>query len=334
VTIAAARCTDACPEDDVVLGEVLAGLAERPKRLPCKLFYDDAGSRLFERICELDEYYLTRTELGILHERAREIARIAGAGRRVVEFGSGASVKTRILLDALERPASYVPIDIARAALLESSAALARDYPALEVHPVCADYTHEVVLPKIAPGIRTLGFFPGSTLGNFEPRDAVTFLRRVRAHCGSGGLLLIGVDLKKSPATLEAAYDDARGVTAEFNKNILRVINRRLGARFPLDAFRHRALYDERRGRVEMHLVSTIRQRVAVADAWVRFEPGEPIVTEHCYKYDFEGFCGLARASGFEPASWFTDDRALFAVALLEVRSAVDGEVARARGTS
>ena len=317
--VAAARVIDVAPENDVVKREVLAGLHERPKRLPCKLFYDDAGSRLFERICELEEYYLTRTELGILREHLGEAAAVAGPGRRVVEFGSGASVKTRLLLDALERPSSYVPIDIARGALLESAAAIMSDYPALDVRPVCADYTREVALPAVPSDVRTLGFFPGSTIGNFEPADAVTFLRRVRAHCGRGGLLLIGVDLKKDRATLEAAYDDALGVTAEFNKNILRVVNRKLGARFALEAFRHRAVYDERLGRVEMHLVSSARQRVAVGGTLVSFEAGEPIVTEHCYKYDLDGFRALAKQSGFQPIRSFTDPRSLFAVVLLAV---------------
>jgi L-histidine N-alpha-methyltransferase len=317
--VAVARFIEDPPENEVVRHEVLAALAEKPKRLPCKLFYDDAGSRLFERICELDEYYLTRTELGILRERAFEVAGVAGTGCRVVEFGSGASVKTRLLLDALERPASYVPIDIARGALLESARALALDYPTLDVRPVCADYTREVALPPLETGVKTLGFFPGSTIGNFEPKDAVTFLRRVRGHCGPGGLLLIGVDLKKDRATLEAAYDDREGVTAAFNKNILRVVNRTLGARFSLESFRHRARYDERHGRVEMHLVSTVRQRVAVGGTFVSFEAGEAVVTEHCYKYDLDGFRGLARTSGFEPTRCFTDAHERFAVVLLAV---------------
>jgi len=316
---ATARYVDAAPEADVVRQEVLAGLAARPKRLPCKLFYDEVGSRLFERICELDEYYLTRTELVILRERVGEVARLARAGCRVVEFGSGASVKTRLLLDALERPSSYVPIDIARGALLESAAALSLDYPELDVQPVCADYTREVELPLVADGVRTLGFFPGSTIGNFEPAEAVTFLRRVRAHCGTNGLLLIGADLKKERLTLEAAYDDREGVTAEFNRNILRVLNREHGGRFSLEAFRHRAFYDERHGRVEMHLVSTVRQRVAVGSELVSFEAGEAIVTEHCYKYALDQLQGLARKSGFEPLRTWTDARALFAVALFAV---------------
>jgi L-histidine N-alpha-methyltransferase len=319
VNPAVARYVDATPEADVVRREVLSGLAARPKRLPCKLFYDEVGSRLFESICELDEYYLTRTELGILRERVVEVARVARPGCRVVEFGSGASVKTRLLLDALERPSAYVPIDIARGALLESAAALALDYPELDVQPVCADYTREVELPPALDGVRTLGFFPGSTIGNFEPAEAVTFLRRVRAHCGSGGLLLIGADLKKERVTLEAAYDDRAGVTAEFNKNILRVLNREHRARFSLETFRHRAFYDERHGRVEMHLVSTTRQRIAVGSELVSFEAGEAIVTEHCYKYDLDQLRGLAHKSGFEPVRIWTDARDLFAVALLAV---------------
>jgi dimethylhistidine N-methyltransferase len=309
---------DATPEIDVVRGEVLAGLRARPKRLPCKLFYDEAGSRLFERICELDEYYLTRTELGILREHVREVARFVGANARVVEYGSGASIKTRLLLDALDRPSEYVPIDIARGALLESAARVALDYPELDVLPVCADYTERVEL-SATRATRTLGFFPGSTLGNFEPDEAVTFLRRVREHCGSGGFLLIGVDSKKDRATLEAAYDDESGVTAEFNKNILRVLNREHRAHFSLAQFRHRAVYDERHGRVEMHLVSTTRQRVAVAGEIIGFDAGEVIVTEHCYKYDLAGFHSLARASGFETVATYADALERFLVLLLRV---------------
>jgi dimethylhistidine N-methyltransferase len=310
---------DATPDLDVVRKEVLAGLRATPKRLPCKLFYDEVGSRLFERICELDEYYLTRTELGILRERVGEVARIVGANARIVEYGSGASVKTRLVLHALERPSAYVPIDIARGALIESAAAIALDYPELDVQPVCADYTREVELRHAAPASRTLGFFPGSTLGNFEPEEAVTFLRRVREHCGPGGFLLIGVDSKKDRATLEAAYDDRSGVTAEFNRNILRVLNREHRAHFSLAAFRHRAVYDERHGRVEMHLVSTSKQRVAVAGEIIGFEAGEAIVTEHCYKYGRAEFHELSRRSGFEPVVTWSDARELFLVALLRV---------------
>lgn len=316
---AVARYVDATPEIDVVREEVLAGLRASPKRLPCKLFYDEVGSQLFERICELDEYYLTRTELGILREHVGEVAGVVGANARIVEYGSGASVKTRLLLDALERPSAYVPIDIARGALIESAAAIALDYPELDVQPICADYTRAVGLPGVPGTIRTLGFFPGSTLGNFEPDEAVTFLRRVREHCGTGGFLLIGVDSKKDRATLEAAYDDSSGVTAEFNRNILRVLNREHRARFSLSAFRHRAVYDERRGRVEMHLVSTMKQRVAVAGEIIAFEAGEAVVTEHCYKYDVTGFHELARASGFDPVLTWSDPHERFLVVLLRV---------------
>jgi dimethylhistidine N-methyltransferase len=315
----AARYIDATPEIDVVQKEVLAGLRASPKRLPCKLFYDEVGSRLFERICKLDEYYLTRTELGILREHAGEVARVVGTGARVVEYGSGASIKTRLVLDALERPSLYVPIDIARSALLESAARIALDYPALDVRPVCADYTQDVELVSAGGATRTLGFFPGSTLGNFEPEEAVTFLRRVRGHCGDGGCLLIGVDSKKDRATLEAAYDDGAGVTAEFNKNILRVLNREHRAHFSLSHFRHRAVYDERHGRIEMHLVSTVNQRVAVAGEIIGFEAGEVIVTEHCYKYDAGEFHALAKASGFESVATWSDARERFLVVLLRV---------------
>jgi dimethylhistidine N-methyltransferase len=303
--------------DNAILGEVLHGLAQTPKRLPCKLFYDALGSRLFERICDLKEYYLTRTELGILHRHAADMAAAAGPECVLVEFGSGASVKTRVLLDVLERPKAYVPIDISRSALEASVLALRSAYPSLDVSPVCADYLQELELPARGPCGRTLVFFPGSTIGNFDPPEAVAFLRRVRELCAPSGLLLIGVDLKKDRATLEAAYDDRAGVTAEFNRNILRVVNRECRAGFALESFAHRAVYDERAGRIEMHLVSRLRQTVEVGDRRVAFEAGEHIVTEHCYKYDLDQFRGLARKGGFEPRRDWTDAKGRFSVQLL-----------------
>lgn len=303
--------------DHTTLREVLEGLSRRPKRLPCKLLYDELGSRLFERICELPEYYLTRTELGILRDNAAEMARAVGSGALVIEFGSGTSLKTRVLLDALERPRAYVPVDISASALAAGVAGLWARYPALEVHPVCADYTRELVLPKIRDFERVVVFFPGSTIGNFDRAEALDFLHRVHDLCEQQGLLLIGVDLEKDRATLEAAYDDRQGVTAEFNRNVLRVVNRTCSARFPLDGFAHRALYEPRFGRVEMHLVSRCAQEIEVGPRRIAFGDGEPIVTEHCYKYALADFCDLARAGGFEPARVWTDPGRLFGVLLL-----------------
>ncbi|HEV8246565.1 MAG TPA: L-histidine N(alpha)-methyltransferase [Polyangiaceae bacterium] len=304
---------------ELVRREVLHGLSRKPKHLPCKLFYDAAGSRLFERICELDEYYLTRTELGILQRHVGEMAQAIGPRAVIVEFGSGASVKTRLLLDALENPKAYVPIDISHSFLLESAAALRAAYPALEVRPVSADYTQPLELPIGQGETPIAAFFPGSTIGNFDPPDAVEFLRRIRSHCGRGGKLLIGVDLRKDRATLEAAYDDRAGVTAEFNRNILRVLNREHDARFPVEEFAHRAVWNERAGRVEMHLVSTRAQDVPVDSVVVHFDAGERIVTEHCYKYDLDQFRGLSHKAGFEVTRVWTDPEQRFSVQLWTV---------------
>ncbi|MFI5308027.1 MAG: L-histidine N(alpha)-methyltransferase, partial [Polyangiales bacterium] len=244
---AAVRATSS----DAIRADVMHGLSQTPKALPCKLFYDARGSELFERICEVPEYYPTRTELGILREHAAEIAGAFGADCTLIELGSGSSTKTRLLLGAMQGVRAYVPIEISRAALLSSAVALRTAYPTLEVLPVCADYTQPLRLPAITRHGRVAAFFPGSTIGNFDPDDAVAFLGRVRSYCGSPGQLLIGVDLKKDRATLEAAYDDRQQMTAEFNRNILRVVNRECGADFCLEAFAHRAIWNERASRVE-----------------------------------------------------------------------------------
>jgi dimethylhistidine N-methyltransferase len=313
VQSSAARATPS----DALRSEVMHGLCRTPKALPCKLFYDARGSELFERICELEEYYPTRTELGILREHAAEISSALGPSCALIEFGSGASTKTRLLLDAMPDLRAYVPIEISRTALVASAAALRRAYLALEVHPVCADYTQRLSLPTIATQGRVAAFFPGSTIGNFDPPDAVAFLGRVRGYCGKSGQLLIGVDLKKDRATLEAAYDDRKQVTAEFNRNILRVVNRECGADFLLDAFAHRAIWNERAGRVEMHLVSRCEQLVHVGRDRVHFEAGEPIVTEHCYKYELSEFEALAQQAGWRVARIWTDAERRFSVQLL-----------------
>jgi dimethylhistidine N-methyltransferase len=308
------------PARERLLADALAGLLARRKTLPCKYFYDERGSALFERICCLDEYYPTRTELGILRARAGAMAATLGPDCLVVEYGSGSGIKTQLLLDHLERPVAYVPVDISREHLLRSAAALAARHPALPVLPVCADFTlpFELPRPPRAPR-RRAAYFPGSTIGNFAPAEARKFLTQVAELCGPGGALLIGVDLKKPRAILERAYDDALGVTAEFNLNLLRRLNRELGADFALEQFDHRALWNEGEGRIEMHLVSRRRQEVKLDGHRVRFEPGETIHTENSYKYDLPDFRTLARSAGFEVERVWVDGAALFSVQALRV---------------
>jgi L-histidine Nalpha-methyltransferase len=298
------------------LSEIWRGLSASPKRLPCKLFYDAAGSRLFEHITQLPEYYPTRTELAILERSGREIADAIGPGAALVEFGSGASLKTRLLLDALRAPRVYVPIDISTEMLLSSARALEARYPGLDVRPVPGDYMQELTLPLSPEEQRgkVVAFFPGSTIGNFEQDEAVSFLRRLRRACGRAAELLIGVDLPKERAILEAAYDDAAGVTARFNRNVLRVLNRDYGASFRLEDFAHRACWNEPAQRVEMHLVSQREHVARVGHRTLSLRAGEPIVTEHCYKYEPAAFQLLAESAGFRVAQIWLDERRLFSV--------------------
>ncbi|HEY7068420.1 MAG TPA: L-histidine N(alpha)-methyltransferase [Chloroflexota bacterium] len=306
------------PQVEDVRAEVLAGLSKPAKTLPCKLFYDARGSQLFEDICTLEEYYPTRTEVAILQQSIGEMVDIIGPGCRLAELGSGSSLKTRILLDHLAEPSAYVPIDISKTALLEASEAIAAEYPDLDVLAVCADYTQRFELPEPRkPARRTVAFFPGSTIGNLERDDALGFLRRIAGWCGRGGGLLIGVDLKKDRATLEAAYDDRRGVTAAFNLNLLHRINRELGADFDVDAFRHRALYDEPRGRVEMRLVSRRPQTVHVDGRQIGFDEGEWITTEYSHKYSVADFQRLAAEAGWNVQKVWTDEQQRFSVQYL-----------------
>lgn len=297
--------------------EVLRSLRATPKTLPPKLFYDETGAALFERICELPEYYLTRAELEILRANVGEIATLAGPGCALVEYGSGAGVKVRLLLDALDRPAAYVPIDISRAQLAAVASDLAADYPAVAVRPLCADYTRPLVLPALPARARRLAFFPGSTIGNFHPTEAAAFLGRIRRTVGRDGALVLGVDRRKSARVLHAAYDDAAGVTAAFNRNILARLNRELGARFDLARFAHRAVFNDAASRVEMHLVSLARQVVDLGGESVRFERGETIWTESSYKYDRRALEDLAAAAGFAIARLWTDSGDRFWVAFL-----------------
>jgi dimethylhistidine N-methyltransferase len=300
--------------------EVLAGLAQTPKAIPPKFFYDRRGSQLFERICELPEYYLTRTEIGILKDNVAELATRVGPRSVIIEPGCGAAHKVRLLLDAL-RPAAYVGVDISRESLLGATRRLAADYPWLRVRAVCADLCASLAHLNLPRGYRRVAFYPGSSIGNFEPGDAVRFLSRVRQLVGPDGLLLIGVDLKKDPAVLHAAYNDARGVTAEFNLNLLRRLRRELDARLDLSGFSHRAFYNEARGRIEMHLVSRRRQRLRIDGACFEMSEGETIHTENSYKYAREEFENVARAAGFSPERCWTDARRLFAVLLLSSQS-------------
>jgi dimethylhistidine N-methyltransferase len=312
---AGARLLDRAPTLARFRDEVWAGLAAPQKTLPCKYFYDARGSALFEAICELPEYYPTRTELGIMERHAAAMADRLGARCLLVEYGSGSSRKTRLLLDRLREPAGYVPIDISPSALGTSAHALRAAYPALEVLPVCADYTEaiEVPAPRLAPARRGV-YFPGSTIGNFTPREARGFLAQMARVAGAGGVLLVGVDLAKDRATLERAYDDAAGVTAAFNKNLLARVNRELFADFDLDRFAHRALWNAGASRDEMHLVATAAHAVRVAGRVFSFRAGETIHTENSYKYEPGAFAALAESAGLVVTEVWTDPAGAFGV--------------------
>ena len=309
---------DLAPTQVASRDEVLRGLRSPQKELPCKLLYDELGSELFEQICALDEYYPTRAEMRIMRSAAPDIAARLGRGCVLIEYGSGSSTKTRLLLDHLEQPAGYVPIDISREQLRQSAQAIAQAYPGLQVLPVVADYTadFEIPLPRTRPA-RRVAYYPGSTIGNFVPEDAKRFLARIARVCGPEGGLLIGVDLKKDPLMLHRAYNDALGITARFNLNLLTRLNRELDATFALDQFRHYAFYNPVFARVEMHLVSLIDQRVRVAGVEIPFERGESIWTEASYKYSPEEFASLAAAAGWRLEQVWTDDRGLFSVQYL-----------------
>jgi L-histidine N-alpha-methyltransferase len=300
-----------------IIEDVLCGLTASPKTLPPKLFYDEEGARLFERICTLDEYYLTRTELSILRRSVGEISELVGPRAALIEYGSGAGVKIRLLLDALRHPAAYVPIDISHEQLARVSSELAGDYPSVAIRPLCADYTLPLSVPHLPEHDRRLAFFPGSTIGNFHPAEAAAFLRRVRRAVGPGGMLLLGVDRRKDAATLDAAYDDREGVTAAFNLNVLRRINRELNADFDLRRFRHHAFFNETAGRVEMHLEATVAHEVDVGGTRILFSRGETIWTESSYKYDRDQLATVTNAAGFTIERLWTDADDRFWVALL-----------------
>lgn len=302
--------------------DVVAGLSATERRLSSMYFYDEPGSLLFDRICELEEYYPTRTEISILRDHMPGILAALGPEVQLIEFGSGSSQKIRLLLDQLEDPAAYVPVDIAREHLLHAAAAIARDYPGLEVLPVCADFTEPVPLPEpMRTPRRRVVFFPGSTIGNFEPDAAGHLLESVREDCGPGGGLLIGVDLRKDEATLRAAYDDRDGVTAAFNLNLLRRINRELGADFVPELFAHEIRWDEVAGRIEMHLRSRVDQVVTLGEHRFAFSAGETIHTENSHKWSIEEFAALAASAGLDEERVWTDDRGQFSVQMYRVAS-------------
>ncbi len=305
------------PDDEtaVFAADVLRGLAASPKRLSPKFFYDEAGSLLFERITELPEYYPTRYEMSILRAQADAIAALIPSGAALVEFGAGAAKKARILLRAAPQVAAYVPVDICGEMIEREAAELRRDFPKLTVLPVTADFTKRFELPaaaKAAPG--RVGFFPGSTIGNFEPHEAAGFLAHAARILGPGAVLIVGVDLIKSVDVLQAAYNDKAGVTAQFNLNLLKRINRELGGTFDLETFEHHAVYNRGRNRIEMHLASIKWQNVKVAGEIIEFRAGETIHTENSYKYSVQSLSALARGAGWLPAGAWTDAHKYFSI--------------------
>ena len=299
--------------------DILAGLSAAQKRLAPKYFYDRRGSQLFDRICELPEYYPTRTELSIMRSHAPAIAEAVGEQACLIEFGSGSSVKIRLLLKTLRNLSAYVPVDISREHLLAAAAGLARDFPDIEILPVCADFTQPFDVPATQqrPVARRVAWFPGSTIGNFEPDQALALLEVMRGEVGTDGGLLIGVDLQKDRDTLERAYNDAAGVTAQFNLNLLRRLNRELGAGFDLDSFRHDAIYNDTHGRIEMYLISQRAQQVRIGDTMLSFSEGERILTEYSHKFTPDGFAALAARAGFRREHLWCDPDRLFSVQYL-----------------
>ena len=318
----AALAADASAQQQraALLADALAGLLAQRKTLPCKWLYDAEGARLFEAITRQPEYYPTRTEIGILRGQAPAVAAAVGPGATVVEFGPGDGEKAVLLLSLLREPAAYVSVEIAPEWLEGVAAKVSEAVPGLPVTPVVADFTRGFGLPAGVPRDRRLGFFPGSTIGNFEPTDAADLLRRFRTALAPGARLLLGADLVKDRAVLEAAYDDAAGVTAAFNLNLLRRLNRELGADFDVSAFRHRAVWNAEEERVEMHLEATRAQRVRLGGKEIRFRAGETIHTENSHKYRPERLEALAEAAGWSARGMWTDPGRLFSVWLLEAR--------------
>ena len=305
---------------DQLLDEVVSGLRSSPKRLPCKLFYDSRGSELFDEICELDEYYLTRSELAIMEQFAEQMGAQIGEGVRLVEYGSGSSMKTRLLLEHLPSPVAYVPVDISHDYLLDVSQQLQDDFPAIEVLPVVADFTKPFSIPDpVETPSHTAVYFPGSTIGNFEESAVKSLLKGIAKLCGKGGGLLIGVDLEKDKEVLELAYDDSEGVTSEFNMNLLHRMRQELGAEVDFDGFEHHSFYNEDEARIEIYLRSLEDQTVAIDEQDFKFNKGELIHTEYSHKYTIDRFSEIASTAGFELHQSWTDENDYFAILHLVV---------------
>lgn len=316
---AAPAVRDYHPAQGLLVADVVQSLQLEHKRLSSMYLYDERGSKLFDRICELPEYYPTRTETRILETHGNAIAACIGSDALLVEFGSGASQKTRLVLDRLPDLAAYVPVDISRSHLLAAANSISMSYPRLEVLPVCADFTRRFAVPqpRKLPS-RGVVFFPGSTIGNFDREEAIDLMRVMRQVAGDGGGLVIGVDLIKDIEVLKRAYDDSQGVTAAFNLNVLRHLNREFGANFDLTAFRHEAVWNPEHSRIEMHLVSLRRQYVTLAGETIEFGRDEHFVTEHCHKYTLDGFTALAESAGWRGEQVWMDEEKLFSVHYLK----------------
>ncbi len=298
--------------------EILQGLAQRPKRISAKYFYDQNGSQLFEDITQLDEYYPTRTEIQLLKDYRQNIIDKAGEHSVLIEYGSGASTKIRLLLNAL-KPKAYVPLDISKDFLFDSAIELRQQFPWLEIHATCLDYRQPATLPRgISPNAKKVAFFPGSSLGNFAPQEALSFLKGVRATVGDKGAMLIGVDLVKPIPTLEAAYNDAKGVTAQFNLNVLRHLNQLGNGNFNLDHFVHHAFFNPEQSRIEMHLISKYDQVVSLFGQRLSFKQDEAVVTEYSYKFKPDTFAQFVRQAGFESEHCWTDENNHFALFWLQ----------------
>ena len=309
------HCAESPAGDVQFLADVIDGLSQPQKVLQCKYFYDEIGSQLFDQICELDEYYLTRTERQIMVDNAQDMARQIGEQVMLVEFGSGSSLKTKVLLDELLDPVAYVPLDISEEHLIKTADDLRQKYPDIEILPLVADFTKSFVLPESSrPSSHSAVFFPGSTIGNFLPDEAIAMMKTIANILGPNGGMLVGIDLQKDPAIIEAAYNDAKGVTDEFNLNVLHRVNRELGGDFKVDQFKHFAFYNSEKGRVEIYVVSQCEQTVTIANNKFKFAEGERVFTEYSHKYTVDGFVALAQQAGFAMHKHWTDEQQLFAV--------------------
>jgi len=317
-----ATFVDLAPIEERFREAALSGLSNPRKSIPCRFLYDQRGSALFDVICDLPEYYVTRTEIRILQERAGEIAALAGPRCQLVEFGSGASRKVKLLLSALKNPLAYIPVDISPEFLRLSAVGIVKEFPGVDVIAVCADFAEPQQLPDYIfwPFGSRLGFFPGSTIGNLTPDEAVSFLRGCRSLLRAGGGMVVGVDLKKDPDVLHDAYNDADGVTAAFTLNLLQRMNREIGGDFDIDRFSHEAFYNTAAGRIEIYIRSLMNQIVGVAGKRIAFASGERIHVEYSYKYAIEEFQCLAGRAGFSPAAVWTDRNNLFSVHYLKTR--------------